>query len=87
MPEIDIYPVGVLKELLFAYRVIARAGMWREGWTHLKRIPKMWRKANVWNGYHAEPLDASLCTRVGQGWTKQRALADLVQHMAEVAHA
>ncbi|WP_029931060.1 hypothetical protein [Nocardia otitidiscaviarum] len=85
MPEIDIYPVGVLEEILYAYRAITRLGMWREAWTHVKRIPAMWGRRNAWNGYLAEPRDSSLCTRAGHGWTKRRALADLMRHMAEVA--
>ena len=84
MNEIDIYPVGVLHELLIAYRLI-RNGFPREAWGRLKRIPAMRSRRNAWNGYLAEPRDSAIpITRAGHGWTRRRALADLQRHMARV---
>lgn len=82
--EIDVYPVGVLAELLFAYRIVVKLGKWGEAWNRLKRIPGMWYRRNSWNGYLAEPCADIPILRCGHGWTKRRALADLRRHLAEL---
>lgn len=81
---IDIYAVGVLFELGFAYNAACH-GLWIHAWSRLRRIPGMWGRRSAWNGYLAEPLDYGRCTRAGHGWTRRRALADLERNMREVA--
>ncbi len=83
---IDIYAVGVLYELGYALNAVVRQRMWGEAWNRLKRIPGMWGRRNVWNGYLAEPLDSTVrITRAGAGWTRRRAAADLRRHILEEA--
>lgn len=85
MNEVDIYPVGVLADLLFASRAV-KHGHWHEALRWLNRLPGVWGRRNAWNGYLAEPLDSNLpFTRAGHGWTKRRALADLTRHIHEVS--
>ncbi len=80
----EIYRVGVLEELWFAYRC-ARFGRFSEARKHLHRIPGMWLRRSAWNGYLAEPLaPAVYFRRCGHGWTQRRALADLNRHLREV---
>ena len=79
--EIDIYAVGVLYELRFAYSA-ARHGAWMEALGRLKRIPGMWGRRSSWNGYLAEPRDSTVeITECGHGWTRRRALARLARNI------
>jgi hypothetical protein len=78
---VDVYAVGVLYELGFAYNLALR-GMWTEARGRLDRIPGMWGRRNAWSGYLAEPIDSSRpFTRAGHAWSRRRALADLRRHM------
>lgn len=79
---IDVHAIGVLHELLFAYRCI-QLGMWQTACGRLRRVPRMWSRRNAWNGFMAEPMKSGLCTRAGCGWTRRRALADLKRQMRE----
>ncbi|WP_280413163.1 hypothetical protein [Nocardia asiatica] len=82
---IDIYAIGVLHELGFAYN-LARHGRYRNAWDRLRRIPGFWDRRSSWNGYLAEPLDPTIrITRAGTGWTRRRAAADLRRHITQEA--
>lgn len=84
--RVEVYRVGVLEELWFAYRCV-RFGRFRDAREHLRRIPGMWRRRSAWNGYLAEPVGvpADHFRRSGHGWTRRRALADLNRHLREVS--
>jgi len=88
--EVDVYPVGVLDDLLFAYRAI-RLGRFREGYRKLRSSARYaigharagnWRSVrNSFNGYLAEPRDwPDGLKGCGSGWTKRRALRSLRRH-------
>lgn len=92
-PLIDVYPVGVLAELLRLGRAL-RSRRWEAiRWAlgrlgseagHIARRARArrWREVkNSFNGYLAE--HRTLGTRCGSGWTKRRALTDLYGHLAE----
>jgi hypothetical protein len=65
MQEVDIYAVGLLRDLK----------SWRSGrWTFLEFFGwfrKSWTRKSYWNGYLAESDSKARC---GTGWTKSRAL-------------
>lgn len=76
-PEIDIYPVGLLEDLLFLTNTVRKLGRGvklvhlRHATTTLYRgFQRSWRRRSYWNGYLAEdPTGGS----AGHGWTKRRA--------------
>lgn len=85
--QIDVYPVGVLADLRFAYRAI-RFGRFREGYWKLRsqarRIIERARAGNwrsvrqSFNGYLAEPTPFPEGLKgCGSGWTRKRALRSL----------
>ena len=90
-PEIDVYPVGVLDDLLVAYRW-ARAGHPREALARLRYSARglierardrEWRSIRqAFNGYLAEPTPFPEGLKgCGHGWTKRRALRKLDDRM------
>lgn len=85
--EIDVYPVGVLDDLRFAYRAI-RSGHSREGYGKIRSSIRYvvdsvragnWRSVrNSFNGYLAEPTPFPEGLKgCGSGWTRKRALRSL----------
>ena len=89
--EIDVYPVGVLDDLRFAYRAI-RFGHCREAHRKIRsqarRIIELalageWRSVRQsFNGYLAEPTPFPGGLKgCGHGWTKKRALRKLDERM------
>lgn len=85
---IDVYPVGWLAALRFAWRA-ARSGRaapayrrLRQQWRYTRRCIRLrkWRAVrNSLNGYLAEH---ELGRRCGHGWTRRRAVRDLRRHLA-----
>jgi hypothetical protein len=83
---VDVYPVGLLADLLFLARTRQRApehtpDAWRKlryGWR------TGWRKRSYWNGYLAEPNPDNGRTGAGHGWTKARALRSLDRRFVAV---
>lgn len=86
--DVDIYPVGVLHDLLFVYRTARYLGRYREASRKLRYSARhlveaardhRWRSLrNSFNGYLAEPRDFPPgLTRCGSGWTRARALRSL----------
>lgn len=85
---VDIYPVGVLRDLIDAKNA-ARTGRWgharwavrRAVQTALRNVKRRkWRelRQHLLNGYLAEPREWPLrLRRCGSGWTRARALRDL----------
>lgn len=99
-PSIDVYPVGVLADLLRIGRAIRYrrrdAILWALG-RFRRTIGVLWRwaRAGNWravkgafNGYLAEPVafPAGL-RRCGSGWTKRRALRSLQRHLRRATEA
>jgi hypothetical protein len=83
VPDVDIYPVGLLADLKRARRdwwVWGRRYAVRMLW---RNVRGSWRRRSYWNGYLAE-VDLPGVTRCGHGWTKARARLDLARHVAEV---
>jgi hypothetical protein len=91
--HVDIYPVGVLTELLRLRRALtnydAKATAWAVGRlrTELGHIAGRaragdWRAVkNAFNGYLAEPTPfPAHMRRCGSGWTKRRAMRSLQRH-------
>lgn len=89
--EVDVYPVGVLDDLRFAYRAI-RSGHAREGYRKIRSSVRYvieraragnWRSVrNSFNGYLAEPTPFPDGLKgCGSGWTKKRALRKLDERM------
>lgn len=81
MDEIDVYPVGWLRDWQSGHR-------WRRPMRYLWRQVKAghWRDAkNTFNGYLAEPVSwPDGLRRCGSGWTKARALKSLDRLMSEL---
>lgn len=88
--NISLYRVGMLKALHMDWRAIAITHATCRPyytWQFLKLIATKircpdcsWRSIRMqFNGWHAEHAYAG--TRVGHGWTKRRALADLRRHL------
>ncbi len=92
-PLIDVYPVGVLAELLRLGRALrsrqpqlARWAMgklwWEFGYIAHNIRTRNWRAArNAFKGYLAEHRTRG--HRCGHGWTRRRALRDLYRHLRE----
>ncbi|QBI56845.1 hypothetical protein [Streptomonospora litoralis] len=88
---VDTYPVGVLHDLLVAYRTFRYLGRSREAYSKLGHAARglferaragQWREVRTsFNGYLAEPtpFPAGL-TRCGSGWTRAAALRSLRRH-------
>lgn len=77
---IEVYPVGLLRDLRKARREWAlfgnRRGAVRNLWYWFARS---WRRRSYWNGYLAEwhyPPEMRL-GRAGKGWTRRAALRSL----------
>lgn len=93
-PAIDVYPVGMLHDLLILSRAI-RAGrrdgiLWALGrFRSTARHLWRWARTGNWgavkgtfNGYLAEPVAfPEALRRCGSGWTKKRALRSLSRHL------
>lgn len=92
-PLIDIYPVGVLADLIRLGRAIRSRQpqliRWALGkcWYEVRYLAqkvryRQWRELkNAFNGYLAEHRTRGY--RCGHGWTRRRALRDLYRHLAE----
>jgi hypothetical protein len=87
MPDldgVDVYPVGALAA--WQHRRIRLHPLRQERRYLLHQLRQHnWRAIrNHFNGYLAE-VDSPpwLITRCGHGWTKQRAINDLIRHMTE----
>lgn len=89
---VDIYPVGVLDDLLRIGRALRHRHpkAIRHAMSSARssaRLIRKWARAgnwravrNTWNGYLAEPTDTAVCAvirRCGTGWTKRAALRSL----------
>jgi len=87
--NIDTYRVGWLYALRFDWRTVLLAHRKPTKLTHeLKYVLYQARKGNwravrmTFGGWHAEHRYAG--TRVGKGWTRNRALADLRRHLDQL---
>lgn len=94
---IDVYPVGILHELIIARGMLRsrEPWAWRQVRYHAKYeikhlvgliVARKWHHLrNHLNGYLAEPTPwpAGL-KRCGSGWTRRRALADLRRRIAAI---
>lgn len=90
MSDIDVYPVGVLSDLLYVRSAFRQRLGRRDALRRLRREPRyIWYQArrrnwraikNSFNGYLAEHRTDG--TRCGHAWTKNRALRDLERHLA-----
>lgn len=92
-PTIDVYPVGVLADLLRLRNALHRRhpkairwalGRLRSQARYITRQARRgnWRAVrNAFNGYLAE--HRTLGTRCGKGWTRRRALLDLYRHLVQ----
>jgi hypothetical protein len=92
--EVDVYAVGVLRDLRIAWRY-ARRGWWLRAWDQFRRVPRhpvrhirarQWRELrNDFNGFLAEPTwrGEPEWTRAGTGWTRRRALRNLARHLSK----
>jgi hypothetical protein len=95
----DVYPVGVLKTAQSVARALTATGIpngrrlpairrevHREA-SYLRRqiAARNWRAVrNSFNGYLAEPYAfPDGMTRCGSGWTRRRAINDLLRHYQE----
>lgn len=83
-PESDVYPVGLLHDLLFFGRTLRHAPT-RENLTYAwrkftRRLRTHWRQRSYWNGYLAEQTGGR-AQRAGHGWTEHRAVEDLAHHL------
>lgn len=90
---VDIYPVGVLADLLRLRRALTNYDTKATGWAvgrlraDLRHIAARaragkWREVkNAFNGYLAEPTPfPGHMRRCGSGWTKKRAMRSLRRH-------
>ena len=87
---IDVYPVGILSDLLPVLRVFDPRIPFDDRRAARRRVLRRlrygiasgrYRSRNAWNGYLAEPRDfPPHMTRCGHGWTQKRALHDLHEH-------
>lgn len=79
--HIDVYPVGVL-EAWQHRRIPGKLGQcWRYLLYQARR--RNWRAIrNSFGGYHAELSASEYATRCGHGWTKRRAMTDLIRIVA-----
>ena len=84
--RIDVYPVGLLADLLFLARTVQRVPRHtKDAWRKLANGWRMsWHQRSYWNGYLAEPRTDNAWKRAGHGWTRRRALRSLDRHLAEV---
>jgi hypothetical protein len=93
-PAIEVYPVGLLSDLLVlgrAMRLRRRQGiLWALGrvlacfryMVHQARQGNWRAVKNTFNGYLAEPVAfPERLRRCGSGWTKKRALRSLNRHL------
>ncbi|MFD6565361.1 hypothetical protein [Micromonospora profundi] len=91
--SVDIYPVGVLAELLRLRRALTNYDTKATGWAVGRLRAEMrsvaarvrqrdWRAVkNKFNGYLAEPTPfPEGVHRCGSGWTKRRAMRSLRRH-------
>jgi hypothetical protein len=83
MEELDIYPVGLLQELIYFRRGYRHAESWSKLLYSLKypfrRVGEgNWRAVrNYFNGYLAEPAEwPPGVTSCGRGWTRRAAVRD-----------
>jgi hypothetical protein len=83
MPDVDIYPVGLLRDLKHLrgrwWTIGRRAAVRR----FARQFASSWRRRLYWNGYLAE-TDLACARRCGHGWTKMRARLDLARHVAQM---
>lgn len=80
---IDVYPVGVLA----AWQHRRMPGKIRYELRYLRErfAKREWRAIRMsFGGYHAEIDSPWLLKRCGHGWTKRRAVNDLMRHMADI---
>jgi hypothetical protein len=70
---VDVYPVGVLADLLHVWGALRCKGM-SEAWRLLRYRSRGWTRRSSWNGYLAEVEGVGHC---GHGWTRRRALRSL----------
>ncbi len=93
--EVDVYPVGLLADLLRDWRQVRHWRRFREAdgkpTLHVRRTVRYligrvragnWRAVkNTFNGYLAEPSPfPENVRRCGSGWTRKRALRSLERH-------
>lgn len=94
MIGVDVYHVGILRDLRFAYRAARRGAPRRYVWSPLRNAARTIArhvKARDWhalkcsfNGYLAEPdVWPPGLTRCGTGWTERRAVRDLDRRIAK----
>lgn len=90
--QVDIYPVGVLSDLLMLGRALRHRhakGLrhalsllrWRVSYLRRQAKRRNWRAVrSTFNGYLAEPVDPAVQARTrrcGTGWTRRAALRSL----------
>lgn len=79
--NIDVYPVGILRDVQHA-GVPHGLKVWARYVRALGRQRNWWAIKNTFNGYLAEPAPwPPRLQRCGTGWTKRRALLDLQRKM------
>lgn len=88
-----LYPVGLFDDLRRLV-IMVRAGRWGTAKYRVKRIARQlhgeikYRELGYFNGFLAAPINydpqSLRWTRVGHGWTRRRALADLHRHLEEM---
>lgn len=83
--KVDVYPVGVLRDLRSIRHVHRRKGL-REALRRLRYVlrSKSWTRRSAWNGYLAE---APGMPRAGHGWTYKRAMRSLDRAAATLHYA
>lgn len=86
--DVDIYPVGLLHNLMIVGRITVRAPRYLP--RVLRRfgrdVGRGWRRRSYWNGWLAEPVSSrGTWARAGHGWTRKRALRDLDRHLGETS--
>ena len=94
--RIDVYPVGLLRDIQAVSRTYRRADLppvarehaWRNIRRSIRRLAALarsgkWRTLkNMLNGYLAEPTPwPEGARRCGSGWTRSRALRSLQRHV------
>jgi hypothetical protein len=84
---IDVYPVGLLRDLRLVWLTMRRTpGHAAWALRKLRRnFCRSWRRRSYWSGYLAEPTTSNVWTRAGHGWSKTRARRDFDRHLAEIA--
>jgi hypothetical protein len=81
--EIDIYAIGLLADLRFAWNTTSHIGRHGIGPRHVRQaISKLrygfrTRTSGYWHGFHAE--HAHVGSRCGHGWTQRKARLDLIR--------